>query len=188
MTWRVSVRRSKKTSRSCKEIDWSVFRNVRKMIKQLTKSPAKLYSSRYVYGYSVHSFEWFSCLQTEVGGISRKKHDAEQRIKHYRDQVSEIQRNVLTMEAILAEKEEMVTTATHAAQEVSPEILTERSSKSIRVEIKKLMELVALELPDQEEQEAVEAQYVEAMERFKNTRKAIRKEERALKVNGKGYV
>lgn len=121
-------------------------------------------------------------MQTEVGAISHKKHEAEQRIKYYQIKIREYQTNIAELESKVERQKERIEAAVHAAEEVCPRIETDRSRQSIQSEADKLKRRIAQELPDQAEQDEVESQYVEAMERFTKTKQAIKNERKALKV------
>ncbi len=117
-----------------------------------------------------------------MGDIAHRKHEAQQRIKFFQDRIDSIQTGIAELEARVASQKAAAERAIRQAEEVCPRIETDRSRQSIRSEIDKLMQRISEELPEKEEQERIDKEYVEAMERYQKTEKAIRNEQEALQV------
>ncbi len=91
---------------------------------------------------------------------------------------------ISTLESKVAEQKRDADAAACSAEEVCPRINTDRSHKSIKSEIEKLKRLISQELPHRSEQEEIEAQYIQAMDRYKETSDAIDMEKKSLMVSG----
>ena len=111
-----------------------------------------------------------------------KKHEAERVVKYFKERIKTIQDSIATLEATLAENKERAEAAVQDAEKVCPRVKTDRSRQTIKSEIDKLKKRIEQEQPERAEQEKIEAEYVEVMERYKMTKYAIKNEERALRV------
>lgn len=117
-----------------------------------------------------------------MGDFSHKKHEAEKRVKFFADRVGKIEADIAELESKVARQKERAEAAARAAEEVCPRVVTERSRQSICSEIEKLKRRIEEELPEREEQERIEKEYVETMDQYKKTLGAIKRQQEALKV------
>lgn len=113
---------------------------------------------------------------------AHKQREAEQVVKHHRDRISLIEKAVAELETRVAEQKQQANEAVRKAEEVCPRIVTERSRKSIKSEINKLERCIERELPQREEQERIEKEYLLAMKRYERTQQIIRDENAGLNV------
>ena len=117
-----------------------------------------------------------------MGDYSHKKNEAKQRIKFFMHRISQVQSGIAELEKKVAEQNAQAEKAIREAEGVCPRIRTERSRHSIRNEIEKLKRRIEQELPEKEEQERIEVEYTDAMERYQRTQKTISDEEKAHSV------
>ena len=103
--------------------------------------------------------------------------------KYYSDRVEAIQNAVSGLEGKVAEQKERAERAVCEAEEVCPRLVTERSRQSIKSEMEKLRRRIDQEMPGRAEQERIEAEYLEAMQRYEKTRQIIQSEQDALEVS-----
>ena len=111
-----------------------------------------------------------------------KKREADKRVLYFQERIDAIQKDIDTLNAKIADNKKRAEAAAEAAERVCPRIATERSRQSIRSEIDKLKKCILQERPELSQQEEIETQYLEAMERFEKTQSTIADEEKALKV------
>ena len=122
------------------------------------------------------------CLQADVGDTSHKKHEAMEKVRFYRDKITEIQGIISVLQANVRLQNDKVEAAKEAAEKVCPRMNTERSHQSIESEVRKLRRRIDQELPDKSEQVEVEKEFFVAKNRFRDTKSAVKNEKKSLKV------
>ena len=119
----------------------------------------------------------------EVGAFTHKKKELEKKVKFYQDRIREIRETVAELESQVEEQKRKVEERRVAAEEVCPEIQTERTPKSIHSEREKLRRRIAQELPEHSEQERIMEQYKEAKELYEKTFLTVRNQRKVLKAS-----